>query len=221
MQKLIIHATEQIFAAGYGDNAEEAATICLVKLKSAITTLDLLAFQYRGKKITDKRRESINDPLARVLYYSSALIQLNKLDINDFDIDILTAFAETFHPDFQQDALLCCNMMLGNACTVMENMFDLPEGSNGLDRDSTVSTVMLGVNGAEAQSGMVVVDAEEGTSMPIGSMDLDEENLDMLFDSEEGSTQQALAYILAGALILVNKFDTYITLFNAGLMESL
>lgn len=225
MLTLITYAAEQIFVAGLGDDAEEAATVSLVKLKQAISELDRLSFSFRGKKITDKRREAINDPLARVLFYASALIHLNHLDPERFELDDLTEFAESFPMDYHQDPLLCCNQMMGHTTSLMEQMFDYDDGDADDDEDpvveESVKDATLDVSGAKDTPKLVSV-GEDGETMSLSSEDPDDQ-LQALYDMMSDSPEQLLASVIAGALLLSEKFDTDIgvVMFNASLIEGL
>lgn len=220
MHALITHAADQIFAAGYADDKEEASTICLVTLITKISDLMLLSFTYRGKKITDKRREAVNELLAQILFYACALVYLNELDHDEFELDALTEFAEEFHPDYMQDSILCANQMLGHASQLMEKMFDHPDTEEVLEEaDRKTAVKALDVPGVEESTSLVAAGEEgEPLPLPVGFESLLED-----LEFVEGEPEQLLASIFAGVIILADRFDTDlgVVIFNAGTLEDI
>lgn len=217
MQALITYVVDQIFKSGYGDDSEAALSACFYQLKAALSNLDQLAYEYRSVSMTDKRREAVNEQLSLILYYTCAIVHLLQREQLQFDLELLTEFAEQFHPDYHQDALLCLNMMMGYACTLMEHAFDHPSTEEVLEKSVAELPVETG------GTGMVTVlsaDEESLIGMPISSDgELEEDS----FEFDENEIDQNLASIFAGVIILANKFDTDlgIVIYNSGILEGI
>lgn len=213
MHNLIEKAGECIFNSGLGDDWSEASTIALVSLTKTISDLQQFAFLNRGKRVTDKRREVANRFLSDVFFYTSALVYLNKLDSELFDLDILTEAAESFHPDYHQDAILCSNQMIGNTASLMEMMFESED-------DPPEPQQQLSVLQPEGVPELVFVEGDEFMETLSLSQPEEEEEID--FDPDVETIEQMLHSIFCCALILSNKFDTDVgvIIYNASLNET-
>lgn len=215
MQDLILHAGKVLLASEYVDDAEQAATIALVRLKEKISAVEGLALSLSGKKMTDKRREAVNELLASVLFYTAVLVYLNKIPEETFDQDQLQEFAEGLHLDYQVDPLLCANQMMGFAAQIMEEMFDTRIDEGHQEGDMAPPASLVTPEGALINSGVnldkianqvatQVVKALEGEE---AAEDFSEEAAS--FDGENSSEiEHAIACVFAGAMILAQIFDT-------------
>lgn len=69
------------------EDFNEVATRSIINLMSNIGDLNMFILATRGKKITDKRRETTTQFIANILFYTALLIHLNDIPPDIFDME--------------------------------------------------------------------------------------------------------------------------------------
>lgn len=207
MHSIASDIIQTVLESKYADDAENLAVTSLITMQERVTALNVLSYTIfpEGKDITPKIRDTVNPLLSDIIFYAVILSHLNDVDMTIFDVDVLTKYAENFHPDYLTDAILCGNQLLGSTVELFECMFD-----SSIEPEDLEET--------EPENDIVPEGANPEEVATIPSTDIFE------IDEEKGATEvQLLASIFASVILLAEKYDTDlgIVMYNASVQKEI
>lgn len=105
----------------------------LVKIMDSLSSINVAALANRRKDLTEHKRNLIGHMVSALLFRTSSLVHLLDCTPEDFDVESLTALAESFEEDYLQDSILCATQAIGLVVDLMEDLFHVPPEDLGED----------------------------------------------------------------------------------------